>query len=294
MMPLSRLFLIITWWMSAVQGYNQKKCQLELTYSKSTIYAVEGTEISLSCTTNYCRNSSSLPEVNWCKQTSTGCTLLPQLKDFVNRTTSCTHFGPGTMTSVLRVSPVHMNHRGVYQCQGRLPTYSPATVMGHMVTILVKKLKMIVPNSKMRGHKGAFLKLQCTMKFGENLRKTLKVFWTKDNENCSQPIPINSGRFYNESMATNRYDFTLILSNLQHGDAGDYYCCAATYLSSQIIASGSINVQIYAINPTLLNISLLIACKAVVLVIVMVVGFANGNGSSRNLKTQQWNEEENK
>ncbi|XP_048470297.1 uncharacterized protein LOC125486521 isoform X2 [Rhincodon typus] len=187
MMPLSRLFLIITWWMSAVQGHSQKKCELELAYSKSTIYAVEGAEFSLSCTTNYCRNSSSPPELNWCKQTSTGCTLLPQLKDFVNRTTSYSHFGPGTMTSVLQISPAHMNHRGVYQCQGRLPTYSPATVMGHMVTVLVKPF-----------------------------------------------------------------------------------------------------------NHTLSNISLLIACKAVVLVIVMVVGFANGNGSGTNLKTQQWNEEENK
>ncbi|XP_043577132.1 uncharacterized protein LOC122565332 isoform X2 [Chiloscyllium plagiosum] len=278
-LPLSNVFLLITWWMSTVQvsGYNQTKCQLKLAYSKSTIYAVEGGEFSLSCTMNYCRNSSSVPELNWCKQTSTGCTLLSQLEEFVNRTTSYSHFGPGTMTSVLHISPAHMNHRGVYQCQGQLPSYSPATVMGHMITVLVKKFKMIIPNSKMRGQKGGFLKLHCTVKFDENLNNILKVFWTKDNENCSQSMPMNSNSIHNESMERDRHNLTLILSKLQNEDAGNYYCCAATYLSSQIIARGSINVQIYAFNHTLLNTSLLIACKAVVLVIVVAVGFANRN-----------------
>ncbi|XP_067824814.1 uncharacterized protein [Heptranchias perlo] len=272
MAPLQRSFLLIVWWMSTVQGYNQIRCQLKLSYSKSTIYAVEGSVFSLLCNANYCEKSSSKPELNWCKQTSKGCTLLPQLIEFVNRTTHISRFGSGTMTSSLRISPVHINHGGVYQCQGQLPSYSPATVMGHMITVLVIEFKMIVPNSKMEGLRGGSLKLQCIVKFDEHLNNTLTVFWTKDNENCSQSLAINGDNFRNQTVAADKRDFRLTLSNLQNEDAGVYYCCAITYLSSQIIATGSINVQVHALTYDLLNFFPLIICKAIALVVIMAVG----------------------
>ncbi|XP_078412468.1 uncharacterized protein LOC144689242 [Cetorhinus maximus] len=269
---LLRAFLLIAWWLSTVQGHNQNQCQLKLSYSKATVYVVEGSVFSLSCTANYCENNSSVPELNWCKQTSKGCTLLSQLDEFVNGATYNSHFGPGTMTSILWISPAHINHCGVYQCQGHLPSLSSTTVMGHMITVLVVEFKMIIPNSKMRGQRGGFLRLQCIVKFDENLNNTLTVFWTKDNENCSQPMPINRGGISNQTTATDRRAFTLTLSNLQNEDAGVYYCCAAPYLSSQIIAMRSINVQVDAFNSALLSFILLIICKAVTLVILMAVG----------------------
>ncbi|GCB65172.1 hypothetical protein scyTo_0009931 [Scyliorhinus torazame] len=141
-----------------------------------------------------------------------------------------------------------------------------------MITVVVVEFKMVIPNSQMRGQRGGFLKLQCIVKLNENLTNTLTVFWTKDNENCSQSMPINRHSIDNQTTATDTRDFTLTLVNLQIEDAGVYYCCAAAYSSSQIITIGSINVQVQAFNTTLLNLFALIICKVIILVIVLAVG----------------------
>ncbi|XP_062888436.1 uncharacterized protein LOC134337398 [Mobula hypostoma] len=264
------IVLLIIWWMHLVRGQSPSRCQLRLNYSRSTVYAVEGGVLSFQCNAIYCEKNSSKPRLYWCKQTSNGCTTLFHLDEFANRTKTILYFGSGTLTSLLRISPVHIKHSGKYQCRAQFPTFSQITAMGHLITALVIKIEVFTPVTKVSGHRGGSLKLQCIVQFDAHLNTTLGVRWTKDNEKCNEPLSRNKSN--DQTIASGRRRFILTLSNLQRDDAGLYYCCITSRFSSQIFGVGSIRVHVNAFNLDVIKFASLIICKGIVLVIMFTFG----------------------
>ncbi|XP_072924310.1 uncharacterized protein [Hemitrygon akajei] len=180
------------------------------------------------------------------------------------------YFGSGTLTSLLQISPVLIEHSGKYQCRAQFPNFGQITAMGHLITALVIQIKVFTPVTKVSGHRGGSLKLQCIAQSDAHLNTTLGVHWTKDNEKCNEPLSRNKSN--DETIASGRQRFTLTLSNLQPDDAGLYYCCITSHLSSQIFGVGAIRVHVNAFNPDVINFASLIICKGILLVIVITFG----------------------
>ncbi|XP_059846770.1 uncharacterized protein LOC132405776 [Hypanus sabinus] len=132
------------------------------------------------------------------------------------------------------------------------------------------EIKVFTPVNKVSGHRGGSLKLQCIAQSDTHLNTTLGVHWTKDNEKCNEPLSRNKSN--DETIASGRQRFTLTLSNLQPDDAGLYYCCITSHLSSQIFGMDSIRVHVTAFNPDVINFASLIICKGILLVIVITFG----------------------